>query len=579
MKTTDGAAGQEEEQESGFTLIELSVVMVISAMVTVILFEALHYKAMQDNQQTTLEAMDNLDGALTEFVGTYGRYPCPAKLGLAPTAANYGVEDCAGSKLVTVGVIQGNTGNPDGVLIGDIPVTTIAPMLTYAHLRTVSTLDGWGNRIQYAVTQSLTSKATYNFNNGAINVVDENGQSVLNVPNTAHMVLISFGDDGRGGYTAAGAPTAQACGVSRAAPPPGPPPVPAPTNYDEWDNCDNNNSTFVDGLRNMSQWSYNDDTVKFETIAASSLWTGVGTFPTGALPGPGTYNQITNANYTMGGKVGIGTDTPAAALEVAGAVTATNVQATRYCDQTGNNCLLASKLGGNDALMSCGANQAIDYIYLDPLAPHNPNLPVGDIRVHCSPIFPGPIAASCPAGQYITAISNLGNVKCVTYGGVCDNSHVGGCTTGTAGGISDNGTTTTWTCTSASGGPVASCSIADSGGVAVNGVCGGARYACSPGSSVANADNGTISTWTCNGANGGSNASCSLADGGGGGGSCPCAGVCQQAGPSIFTPVGANDCQVCLTSQNYTTPLPDCQPVFQPPVPNGSCYNLGYACP
>ena len=239
-----------KEKQGGFTLIELAMVMIISGLVTTILFDALRFKIARDNRQSTMTAMDNLETAYTEFVATYGRYPCPAKLGLPPSNANYGVEDCVNTNLATA--TEGQNGNaPDNVLIGDVPVKSMAPLLTYAVLRDVSTLDGWGNRIQYAVTKSLTVKATYNPSHGALNVVDENNISVLNVPNSAHMVLISFGDDGRGGYTAAGAPVVPACGNSLAGPPPPSPPAPPQTLKNEIDNCNNNDSSFLYGVGNL----------------------------------------------------------------------------------------------------------------------------------------------------------------------------------------------------------------------------------------------------------------------------------------------------------------------------------------
>ncbi len=384
MKRTDAA----KKKQGGFTLIELSIVLVISGLVTVIIFDALHYKAVQENRQATLTAMDTLDAAFTEFVGTYGYYPCPSDITLRPNDPNYGKSQAGCAGAVVVAGKEGHNGNaPDNVYIGGVPFVTMAPKLTYTKLSAFSTQDGWGRRIAYAVTGKLTASATYDPTMGAIDVVDENKVSVLNVPNTAHMVLISYGDDGRGAYTGAGT-LVKPCGVSITARPP--PPPAGTTAENELENCDNTDARFLDGLRNLSEWSYNDDIVRFSSIQVTGLWQVNGTV--------GSFNQVVNANL---GNVGIGTDNPAAPLDVAGKVSAAQVLAAGYCDQTGANCLPPVKLGGNDATMNCPAGQAVVSIELN--------------KVNCAPVFPAAIATACPPGQYMNAVSNLGNVKCITF--------------------------------------------------------------------------------------------------------------------------------------------------------------------
>jgi hypothetical protein len=62
--------------------------------------------------------------------------------------------------------------------------------------------DGWNHRYTYAVTVPLTNASTFDNDEGAITIRDINDNTVIN--GTAHYVLLSHGEDGKGAYSTGG---------------------------------------------------------------------------------------------------------------------------------------------------------------------------------------------------------------------------------------------------------------------------------------------------------------------------------------------------------------------------------------
>ncbi len=108
-------------------------------------------------------------------------------------------------------------------------------------------------------------------------------------------------------------------------------------------------------------------------------------------------------------------------------------------------------------------------------------------------------------------VGNDSTVQCSNSGYLCGTT-AGTCTWGDASGLTDNGTTTSWSCSQVSG-LSQSCSLPD----LVTAVCGSTTNTCTAGTPASGgascSDNGTTTTctWTClaNGVHGGTNASCS----------------------------------------------------------------------
>ena len=180
-----------QNKNNGFSLIELSVVLVIIAIIygiTISIASTQIQFAKISNAQKTLT---NAKTALATFKEKTGRLPCPANPTLASTNANYGLE-VAGCDLAAcpAGVVC-----PDAVQVqGVIPFKTI-------NLSESAAYDSWNNKLSYIVDKYLTTIAAAN-NDGRIPVFDANGNEITasTVIGKATYILLSHGSDGKGAY-------------------------------------------------------------------------------------------------------------------------------------------------------------------------------------------------------------------------------------------------------------------------------------------------------------------------------------------------------------------------------------------
>ncbi|EUJ09356.1 prepilin-type N-terminal cleavage/methylation domain-containing protein [Methylophilaceae bacterium 11] len=144
-------------RSSGFTLVEIAIVLVIFGLIMSALFVPLRAQREQAALTQTINAMDNAKQALLAFAQVNGRLPCPA------TATNFIKDTDAGSFGMENPL--GGTRNITPPLpavpncaayVGFLPAATLG-------LQPVDgsgfALDAWGNRIRYAVT-SVDSSAT-----------------------------------------------------------------------------------------------------------------------------------------------------------------------------------------------------------------------------------------------------------------------------------------------------------------------------------------------------------------------------------------------------------------------------------
>lgn len=125
--------------EQGFTLAELAIVVIIIGFLLGGLLMPLSVQMDLRRTADTKKTMDEVKEALIGFAMANGRLPCPA------TAASNGVEAPSGGGVCT------------SALAGFVPAVTLSltPVDTQGYL-----LDGWNNRLRYAVTTANTSAFT-----------------------------------------------------------------------------------------------------------------------------------------------------------------------------------------------------------------------------------------------------------------------------------------------------------------------------------------------------------------------------------------------------------------------------------
>lgn len=372
-----------QKNDGGFTLIELAMVMIIMGLIAgpLIQYYALYYQNKM--RQDTLDNIEADKAEISFFFNNTVRYPCPSDRALPITDPNFGREFHVTCDPTAVGLVAPNTctasggiclvaGNrdlsnpPDGdmtdanelIIIGGIPIASLRD----TNLNQISNelaVDSWGNKLTYAVSHSLTTTATYKFNEGQIKAVDEFGADTAGINNDAHYVLISHGKNGKGAFRATGTTIPFACGSS--------------LGIDD-ENCDND-GTFMSALGQYegNTANYFDDYTYFMVNKSSSIWA--------FIPSTGHLYNLNSGN------VGVNTTAPGDKLDVSGTLRANNnVKAAQICKKTGGGCFPISAITGDTTDMRCPAGEVMIGISLSHAQCQVPAFTV-PVNVDCSPFW------------------------------------------------------------------------------------------------------------------------------------------------------------------------------------------------
>jgi prepilin-type N-terminal cleavage/methylation domain-containing protein len=190
--------------QRGFTLLELSIVLVIVALVTGMAVSGTIGILSSARQFATNRRMAGIEQALVKFRTGFDRLPCPADLTIAQGSANYGVEGatpgtCIGGTPSANFSAAGATYTFATAAEGAVPTVTLGLPNDFMY-------DGWGNRFRYAVDISMTALGAFPAMSltcayGAVTVKDVNGTARSAA---ALYALISHGANGHGAYTQKG---------------------------------------------------------------------------------------------------------------------------------------------------------------------------------------------------------------------------------------------------------------------------------------------------------------------------------------------------------------------------------------
>ncbi len=208
---------------AAFSLVELSVVLVIISIVAVMGLEGVAFYMNRTAYKVTRERLEAIDQAMVRYARTYRRLPCPASESDTITSSCYGKEKNGASAVtcaVNTGACNASVVPSGGAFWGHVPVRDLGLPLN-------TMVDGYGSRILYVVTQNQVYNTTYHATNNfdqtadAIIVrsgkVDQNcgavGQLCQNRGNASYF-LLSPGADRRGGYSPKAASAAQRCYTS-----------------------------------------------------------------------------------------------------------------------------------------------------------------------------------------------------------------------------------------------------------------------------------------------------------------------------------------------------------------------------
>jgi prepilin-type N-terminal cleavage/methylation domain-containing protein len=193
--------------QSGFTLLELSIVVTIISVVLAGGFATLTSSIQTGQLNATVTKMDNIETALLNFAVAQTRIPCPSDLTQVSTSATYGYEAGAGSGStigVGTGVCTGTGMLPQANFVatskaaeGGVPTRALELSDDYMY-------DGWGHRFRYAADPSATmagSLPSLAFSCSPITINDSTG-AIRSA--AAIYAIISHGANGHGAYTSNG---------------------------------------------------------------------------------------------------------------------------------------------------------------------------------------------------------------------------------------------------------------------------------------------------------------------------------------------------------------------------------------
>ncbi len=417
---------KEYKTQKGFSLIELAVVLTMFGITMLSLGTFVSAYVQNAKREKTVENLDMVMDAVEEFAGLNGYYPCPADPTAAPGDANYGVSQCrapgddpdscavnvpAGLECTTTGSRDGDgNGFPDVVMIGAIPFRTLYEGAKVTEIREHHKKDGYGALLNYAVTEHLTEKnaansliTPYNPLFGAITVVDENGNSLMDPAGEAQFIIYSSGEDNLGGRTDGGV-SIEPCTINTGTGPAAPTQGSFFTTGGEIqrENCDNNDAIFASGLLTMANNSrYYDDFLYYKGRGVSMLWKR-------SMISPNGQSYLYNTNL---GNVGVGISTPTSELHVAGDISTDLrlIADNGYCDPNGTSCLDPDFIAG--AGDTCPSGTEVAYA-------------IGSNQLICRDVEWTIPNKSCPiiGGQqsYLQGLSNLGNLYCCNSAGTCE---------------------------------------------------------------------------------------------------------------------------------------------------------------
>lgn len=359
-------------KSGGYTLIELAITIVVAGLLIAPAFTLYGLYIKNQRIQQTDNAMLQAQNALGGFRSIYGRYPCPAPVDAVPGDANYGYEDCSASPpgVVTTTSLNAALTDPD-ILIGSLPFRQL-------NMQEQDSYDGYGNRLSYAVTKSLTVDTTFNMLNGGISILDFNDDSAIEPPDSAHFVIMSSNRNDDGARTRYGALTTL-----------------CPSSGLEAENCDNDSVYRMASVR-----ADFDDKILNDTPVGIQQWQY-------SVSNPGNIHLVSAENIALGvtltGSINLTSSASAELREItsgdADIFTTGAFMSNMLCDYDAAYCFEPDLIGGQIADaegMACNVGEFLIAIE-DGI-----------------PVCRAEIWFSCPPGEFAAGIRNNGTLICDT---------------------------------------------------------------------------------------------------------------------------------------------------------------------
>ena len=432
----------QKNSTAGFTLIELTIVILIVAVISLPLFNIYEGYIRAQKRQVTIERIDNIASQIRIFRPSTFSYPCPADRALSKDDAMFGFEDCAAFAALAINTCTANGGicrmsgsrdtdtpadgmNNDSVLIGAVPFRSL-DSITKGGIAVDGSLDGWNNKITYAVSARTTSyqpgrnsiSVGNDFKYGVISALDEFGNTTAGIgmfdldnadgdgnvttgkDGDAQFALVSHGRTAKGAFNLHGVNT-YACDTTTI----------------DGENCDND-SVFRSALGDYgsNSASFSDDISYFFRDQTGDLWGYI------ENPAGGATAHIRKLNA---GRVGVKTGSAAVTttLEVNGTIKAPTTLTEEICKTNGTNCIptrfLYDTYSSNTTLPTTSdpAKQWKNTCGTYPDGTGQAMTSITSGQANCAssvniPVPPGGVDVDCPAGTYVQGVTTKGCIIC-----------------------------------------------------------------------------------------------------------------------------------------------------------------------
>ncbi len=191
----------------GFSLIELSIILTIFAILLTSLFNVDASGHEREKLEQTHFMLDVAEQSLQDYFQTYGFLPCPSRLDTALDSAAFGIStDCT----TVLGTDRGDATDEYAIRVGGLPVKELGLAPRYSH-------DGWDNHITYVIIRELgyntpptdgydayaPAQATdyFTLTDQSVTPNEVHGDDAANV---IGFVLISHGADKHGAFSTSG---------------------------------------------------------------------------------------------------------------------------------------------------------------------------------------------------------------------------------------------------------------------------------------------------------------------------------------------------------------------------------------
>jgi prepilin-type N-terminal cleavage/methylation domain-containing protein len=383
------------QSTQGFTLVEMAFVIVIFGLIVASFSQIYSEYIQRQKLETTKVNVNNVASAIGNFRTMYGRYPCPASLTDNRNSVSYGRETSCTNQTINPGQCSGGICvqerineidiNPDPAVVNNIKPRVRVGFIPFRELglEESEVYDGYDRRLMYVVTERLAVADTFNTDHGGIEITNENGNSIIFPPQSAHFTVFSYGRNQAGSYGRAGDQT------------------PCPVTGPEMQNCNlSSQAVFTVGqISNAAGSNAFDDTFKYSTSEDVPLWQI-------------SQDDKADIHQKPSGKVGLAIGPTTSMTDQAvvnGVVRITNdpmtttaeggLKSSSLCDLGGQNCFATSKISGSLA-------QGGGLRCSDPAKPYMVGIVNG--QADCA----ADIVLRCPNNTLMKGIDDKGNIIC-----------------------------------------------------------------------------------------------------------------------------------------------------------------------